>query len=65
MTGPQLNPAEALRDPASAMAPDPRTGMFAGQAALSLAEHHADIAIVQLSPAIPVSVQPSHLVCIE
>jgi len=53
MTGPRLNPAEALRDPASAMAPDPRTGMFAGQAALSLASHHADIAIVQISSAVP------------
>jgi len=27
--------------------------MFAGQAALSLAAHHADIATVQLSPAVP------------
>ena len=27
MTGQLINPAEALRDPASAMAPDPRTGM--------------------------------------
>ena len=53
MTGPHLNPAEALCDPASAMAPDPRAGMFAGQAALCLAAHHADIAIVQLSPAVP------------
>lgn len=53
MTPPHLNPAETLRDPASAMAPDPRTGMFAGQAALSLAAHHADIATVQLSPAVP------------
>lgn len=53
MTPPLLNPAEALRDPESAMAPDPRTGMFAGQAARSLAEHHAYIAAVQLSPAVP------------
>ncbi|EHR71004.1 hypothetical protein BurJ1DRAFT_2164 [Burkholderiales bacterium JOSHI_001] len=53
MNGQHLNPAEALREPATAMAPDPRTGMFAGQAALSLAAHHADIARVQLSPAVP------------
>ena len=53
MTGPYVNPAETLRDPASAMAPDPRTGLFAGQAALSLAAHHADIATVQISPAVP------------
>lgn len=53
MTPPHLNPAEALRDPDTAMAPDPRTGMFAGQAALSLAAHHADIATVQLSLAVP------------
>ena len=53
MNGQHLNPAEALRDPASAMAPDPRTDMFAGQATLSLAAHHADIARVQLSPAVP------------
>lgn len=48
-----LHPAEALRDPASAMAPDPRTGVFAGQAAASLAAHHADIARVQLGPSVP------------
>lgn len=53
MNGQHLNPAGALRDPASAMAPDPRTGMFADQATLSLAAHHADIARVQLSPAVP------------
>ncbi len=53
MTPPHLNPAETLRDPATAMAPDPRTGMFADQIALSLAAHHADIAKVQLSPAVP------------
>jgi len=53
MTGQLLNPAEALRDPASSMAPDPRTGMFAGQIPLSLHAHHADIARVQLSPAVP------------
>jgi hypothetical protein len=53
MTGQLLNPAEALRDPASSMAPDPRTGMFAGQIPLSLDAHHADIARVQLSPAVP------------
>jgi hypothetical protein len=52
MTGQLLNPAEALRDPAS-MAPDPLTGMFAGQILLSLEAHHADIARVQLSPAVP------------
>jgi hypothetical protein len=48
-----LNAAEALRDAVSAMAPDPRTGMFAGQEPLSLAAHHADIAKVQPSPAVP------------
>lgn len=53
MTPPLLNPAEALRDPDSAMAPDPRTGVFANEAALSLAAHHADIAAVQLGPAVP------------
>lgn len=53
MNGQHLNPAEALRDPASAMAPDPRTGMFAGQATLALAANHADIARVQLGPAVP------------
>lgn len=53
MTPPHLNPAEALRDPDTAMAPDPRTDMFAGQAAQSLAAHHADIATVQISPAVP------------
>jgi hypothetical protein len=53
MTGHLLNPAEALRDPASSMAPDPLTGMFAGQILLSLEAHHADIARVQLSPAVP------------
>lgn len=56
MTGAFLNLAEALRDPVSAMAPDPRTGMFAGQVPLSLAAHHADIARVQLSPAVPESI---------
>lgn len=53
MTGQFFNPAEALRDPASAMTPDPRTGIFAGQMTLSLAAHHADIARIQLSPAVP------------
>lgn len=53
MTEQFLNPAEALRDPASVMAPDPRTGMFAGQMTWSLAAHHAEIARVQLSPAVP------------
>ncbi len=47
VTGLFLNSAEALRDPVSAMAPDPR------QVALPLAVHHADIARVQLSSAVP------------
>ena len=49
----KLNSAEALRDPDSVMAPDPRTGMSFGQASLSLAAHHADIARIQLSTAVP------------
>jgi hypothetical protein len=53
MTGQLLNPAEALRNPATSMAPDPRTGMFAGQILLSLDAHHADIPGVQLSPPVP------------
>lgn len=53
MMPPHLNKAETLRDPDTMMAPDPRTGMLVGQAARSLAAHHADIATVLLSPAVP------------
>lgn len=45
--------AECLRSPETAMAPDMRTSMFAGQATPSLAAHHAEIATIRLSPAVP------------
>lgn len=48
-----LQPSERLRDPATVMAPDIRTSMFIGQATPSLAVHHAEIANVRLSPAVP------------
>lgn len=53
MTGPNLNPAEALRDSTSAMNPDPRTSMFTGQSSPSLAAHHAEIARVKLPANVP------------
>lgn len=53
MTGRFLSAADTLRDPASAMAPDPRTGTFMGQTTSSLVAHHAEIAKVQLSLAVP------------
>lgn len=56
MTRPAISAAEALRDAASAMAPDPRTGALPGQEPLSLAAHHADVAKVQLSPAVPAAI---------
>lgn len=48
-----LNPAECLRDPASASLPDPRTSAFAGQVSPSLVAHHAKIDVIRLSPAVP------------
>lgn len=56
MTGQVLNPAEALRDPETVMEPDPRTGMFVGQVPPSLKAHHADIACIQLTSAVPESI---------
>jgi hypothetical protein len=53
MTSPQLHPAEALRTPDSVVEPDPRTRVEAGHFSLSLAAHHAHIAQLQLSSAIP------------
>jgi hypothetical protein len=60
MTGPNLNPAEALRDSTSAMNPDPRTSMFTGQSSPSLAAHHAEIARVKLPEAPRVSRRLQH-----
>lgn len=45
-----LPKAECLRDPVSALQPDPRTGFFVGQA---LALHHAEIDAIRLSTAVP------------
>lgn len=51
-----IAPAESLRDPASAMNPDPRTSMFVGQSPLSLTSHHSAIAAIKLSRDVPVNV---------
>lgn len=51
-----ITPAESLRDPASAMKPDPRTSIFVGQSPLSLTSHHSAIAAITLSPGVPLNV---------
>lgn len=51
-----LPSAECLREPATVMDPDIRTSMFVGQAAPSLAAHHAEIDAIRLSPAVPVPI---------
>ncbi len=48
-----ISPADALRDPISAMEPDPRTSMFSDQTPPSLAAHHAWVASIQISTTVP------------
>jgi hypothetical protein len=53
MTRPDIHPADALRDTSSALEPDQRTVMAAAPHAPSLASHHAEIAAIRLSTAVP------------
>lgn len=48
-----LRPADRLRDSATAMLPDPRTVTWAAPAPPSLAAHHAGVAAIQISSAVP------------
>lgn len=48
-----LHPADRLRDSATAMLPDPRTVTWAAPAPPSLTAHHAGVAAIQISSAVP------------